>query len=301
MPEHSTISGNIVSLIGRSIAITFDDVPLQQPIRDHSTIGEINSRILSSLTTNQVPAAGFVNEQLFSGQEGVDESLLEMWLDAGMDLGNHTFSHADLHKLSLSEFFEEITRGERLTIRRLRDRGASLKYFRHPHLHTGTTAEMRDAVEEFLTCHGYTVAPVTVPGDWIFAQVYDKAKFEDDKDVMQYVGSAYIPYMEQCLTFAEENALTLFGREIPQIQLLHASALNADYLDDLLAMMRGRGYRLVSLSCALADEVYLKPETYIGPFGLSWLHRWATTMGRQLKAFPREPDTLIRLYIEAGI
>lgn len=286
MPEHSTTSGDIVSLVNRSIAITFDDLPLQHPIRDHSTIREINSGILRSLTTNQVPATGFVNEQLFSVQEEVDENLLEMWIEAGMDLGNHTFSHADLHKVSLSEFFEEIIRGERLTRKSMNDRGMSLRHFRHPQLHTGTTAEMRYAVEEFLSFHGYTVAPVTVfSNDWIFTQVYDKAKFENDTNVMQYVGSTYLSYMEQCLTCAEEDSLTLFGREIPQIQLLHASALNADYLDDLLSMMKGRHYSFVSLSCALGHEVYLQPETYVGPFGLSWLHRWARTMGKQLKGF----------------
>jgi peptidoglycan/xylan/chitin deacetylase (PgdA/CDA1 family) len=302
MPEHSTTTGDIGSPVNRSIAITFDDLPLQLPIRDYAAIRGINAEILRSLTTHQVPATGFVNEQLFSVQEEVDESFLEMWLEAGMDLGNHTFSHADLHKVSLSEFFEEITRGERLTRKSMKDRRRSLRYFRHPHLHTGTTAEMRYAVEEFLSSHGYSVAPVTVnSNEWMFAQVYDKAKFENDGNVMQYVGSTYVPYMEQCLTCAEEDSLTLFVQEIPQILLLHASALNADYLDDLLSMMKDRHYSFVSLSCALAHEVYLQPETYIGPFGLPWLQRWARTIGKQIKDFPREPDALTRLYLEAGI
>jgi peptidoglycan/xylan/chitin deacetylase (PgdA/CDA1 family) len=302
VPEHSINSGDVESPANRSIAITFDDLPLQQPIRDYSTIRENNRGILRILTKNQVPATGFVNEQLMSVQEEVDESLLEMWLKAGMDLGNHTFSHADLHKVSLSEFYEEIASGERLTRKRMNDRGTSLRYFRHPYLHTGTPAEMRYAVEDFLSSRGYTVAPVTVySNEWIFTQVYDKAKFENDTNVMQYVGSRYVSYMEQWLACAEEDSLTLFGREIPQIQLLHASALNADYLDDPLSMMKGRHYSFVSLSCALEHEVYSQPETYIGPFGLSWLRRWARTKGKQLKAFAREPDTLMRLYFEAGL
>jgi peptidoglycan/xylan/chitin deacetylase (PgdA/CDA1 family) len=297
--EQSSISGNIFD---RTIAITFDDLPIQQPVRIPFPIHEINHGILTCLTTNQVPAIGFVNEQLFSTHENVDESVLEMWLDAGMDLGNHTFSHSDLHKVSLREYFEDITRGECLTRRFMKDKGLSLRYFRHTHLHTGTTAEMRYAVEEFLSSHGYTVAPVTVAGhDWIFTQVYDKAKFEEDTNVIRYVGSVYVPYMEQCLIFAEENSVTLFGHEIPQILLLHLSSLNTDYLDQLLAMIKGRGYKFVNLSTALANEAYLTRDDYIGPHGLSWLQRWAITMGKELRGFPREPDTLLRLYVEADI
>jgi len=286
----------------RVIAITFDDLPLQQPVRDYSTVGDINRSILTTLTANQVPAIGFVNEQLFNVADGVDHSIIKMWLDAGMDLGNHTFSHADLHKVPLTEFFEEIVLGERLTRKSMKDRELSLRYFRHPHLHTGTTAEMRRAVEAFLLSHGYTVAPITVfSNDWMFTQVYDKATFENNTDVMRYVGSMLVPYMEECLRYAEEDSVTLFGREVPQIHLLHLSTLAAHYLDDLLAMMRRRGYEFVNLSRALADEVYSQPETYVGPFGLSWLHRWGRSMDKQLKGFPKEPQTLIRLYFEAGL
>jgi peptidoglycan/xylan/chitin deacetylase (PgdA/CDA1 family) len=286
----------------RVIAITFDDLPLQQPVRDYSAVREINRSILTTLTANQAPAIGFVNEHSFSVPDGVDESIIEMWFNAGMELGNHTFSHADLHQVPLTEFFEEIILGERLIRESMKSRELSLRYFRHPHLHTGSTAEMRRAVEEFLSSRGYTVAPVTVfSNDWIRTQVYDKAWFENDTDVMRYVGSTFVSYMEECLRYAEEDSVTLFGREIPQIQLLHLSVLVADYLDELLAMMRGRGYKFVSLSCVLADEVYSQPENYIGPAGLSWLHRWAKSMGKQLKGFPNDPATLVRLYLEAGL
>lgn len=139
----------------RVIAITFDDLPLQQPVRDYSTVRDINRSILTTLTANQAPAIGFINEQLLSVADCVDQSIIKMWLDAGMDLGNHTFSHADLHKVPLTEFFEEIVLGERLTRENMKDRELSLRYFRHPHLHTGTTAEMRRAVEEFLLSRGY--------------------------------------------------------------------------------------------------------------------------------------------------
>ena len=284
--------------MSRTIAVTFDDLPLQPPIRDMAVIYDLNERILRSLTANNIPATGFVNEKaIASDAETPGRNILEMWLDAGQELGNHTFSHLDLHTASLEEFCANIIEGERLTRKLMQDRGRVLKYFRHPHLHTGTTLEMRSAVEEFLRHRGYTIAPVTVPGDdWMFAQIYDKALRDDEELIMQYVGATYIPYMEASLKYAEETAAALFGREIPLVLLLHASALSANYLDDLIAMMRNRNYSFISLSQALADEAYQTPDTYIGPFGLSWLHRWAGTMGQSLQAKPGEPEALIRLH-----
>jgi peptidoglycan/xylan/chitin deacetylase (PgdA/CDA1 family) len=293
---------NDAAATGRSMAVTFDDLPLQAPVRDRATTRAINRKILDTLVARRVPATGFVNEQPLHAPGGVGDSLLEMWLDAGMELGNHTFSHADLHLVPPGEYFEEITRGESVTRRVMEGRGRPLRYFRHPHLHTGDTVETRRAVDEFLSRRGYAVAPVTVPGhEWLFAQVYDKAKFENEPAVMQYVAATYVPYMESCVAFAEEAAVSLFGRDIPHVLLLHAGVLNADYLDDLIKMLRGRGYSFLPLADVLADEVYSRPETYVGPFGLSWLQRWAATEGRQLAGFPREPETLLRLHAEAGL
>ena len=46
---------------------------------------------------------------------------------------------------------------------------------------------------------------------------------------------------------------------------------------------------------ALADEAYALEDAYVGPRGLSWLHRWALTRGMELKEEPREPEWLARL------
>jgi hypothetical protein len=63
--------------------------------------------------------------------------------------------------------------------------------------------------------------------------------------------------------------------------LLHANSINAEYFDDLAAMLKKRGYKFVTLEEALKDEAYSLPDTYIGPAGISWLHRWAREKGRE--------------------
>jgi peptidoglycan/xylan/chitin deacetylase (PgdA/CDA1 family) len=38
--------------------------------------------------------------------------ILDVWLDAGADLGNHSYSHKNLNNVTLDEFTADIARGE---------------------------------------------------------------------------------------------------------------------------------------------------------------------------------------------
>jgi hypothetical protein len=83
----------------------------------------------------------------------------------------------------------------------------------------------------------------------------------------------------------------LFGREIPQILLSHANALNARAMPLLLERLEKRGYSFVSLDEALADPAWKSPDGYVGPHGPSWLHRFAAARGEDVKAlFRAEPE-----------
>ena len=128
-------------------------------------------------------------------------------------------------------------------------RGLTLRFFRHPFLHTGRDLENRAAFERFLAAHGYRVAPVTIDNDeYIFAGAYDRASKRGDADVVRARSrTAYVPYMEAKAEFFERNSRELFGREIRQVLLIHANMLNADRFGDLAAMFERRGYRFITL------------------------------------------------------
>jgi hypothetical protein len=81
-----------------------------------------------------------------------------------------------------------------------------------------------------------------------------------------------------------------------QTLLIHANFINSDYLDDLIEMFRRRGYRFVTLEEALKDDAYRLPDTYIGPAGISWLHRWAREKGREfiLPDEPKVPEFVLK-------
>ncbi len=289
MPAASQDSIPVTMKHHRTVAVSLDDLPVISVTQlDAAARMAITTRLLGNIKSNKVPAIGFVNEyelygfqQLPKGSPDKDGiSLLQMWLDAGLELGNHTFAHVDLHKISLAAFKEDVIRGEAVTGKLLKERDMRLRYFRHPYLHTGRQPETRSEVEQFLAGRGYRIAPVTVDNeDYVFAAAYSKAAERGDKRLMQRIGSAYVHYTERVFKYSERLSVTLFGHEISQILLLHANALNADFFGKLARMMKRRGYSFITIDEALRDKAYSSADTYMGDESINWLARWAITRG----------------------
>jgi len=107
--------------------------------------------------------------------------------------------------------------------------------------------------------------------------------------------------MEQQLDYYEKQSRDLLGYEMRQVLLLHANALNADWFDGLAKMMKPRGYRFIPIKRALEDKAYSSIDTYTGPGGISWLHRWALTQGRKREFFQGEPATPAFVMQQAGV
>ena len=83
--------------------------------------------------------------------------------------------------------------------------------------------------------------------------------------------------------------MAVLGRSLPHVLLLHANAINAAFLPDVIAMFRERGWKLVSPAEAWADPAYqLGPQTL--PAGES--HLWALARERGLPGlrYPAESD-----------
>jgi peptidoglycan/xylan/chitin deacetylase (PgdA/CDA1 family) len=303
----STVSVDAQKLApgGRTVAVTFDDLPLNSLRRDLTTQTTITRKLLHAIKSNKVPAIGFVNENklLTNGQQDEKRvAFLKMWLDANMELGNHTFSHPDINHTPLDTYKQDVIRGEEVTSSLLKATGRALRYFRHPFLHAGNNIETKREFETFLVERGYRIAPVTIDNsEWIFASAYEKALVRGDKQMAKRVADAYIPYMEKKFAYFEQQSTALFGYEMKQVLLLHANALNADYFDKLARMIKKRGYEFISLDEALTDNAYSSPDTYAGTKGITWIHRWAITAGKDDDFFKGEPRTPAFVLKEAGI
>jgi len=290
----------------RSVAVTFDDLPGPPGglvSNDVAGLRENTRKLLATLSERHVPVVGFVNEgKLFVEGEGpadaeARKAVLKTWVDAGFELGNHTYSHRSLNSTPLDAFEADVRRGEPVTLSLLAERGKTLRYFRHPFLQVGLELDKRRAFEAFLADRGYTVAPVTVDNDdYVYAAVYADALRRGDPGFAAKVAADYLRYMDSVFAFVEGVSRALLGREVAQVLLVHASALNADHFGGLARVMEARGYRFVPLEEALQDEAYRRPDTYVGGWGISWLHHWELTSEKPRTPSPDPPDWVTKAY-----
>ena len=93
--------------------------------------------------------------------------------------------------------------------------------------------------------------------------------------------------MGKVLEFFEKLSVDTLGYEVKQTLLLHANDLNADYFDDLVLMMKRRGYTFISLEDALKDKAYNLPDAQTTK-GLSWIHR--SSLAKKVMPLQMEPD-----------
>ncbi|PYQ52273.1 MAG: polysaccharide deacetylase [Acidobacteria bacterium] len=282
----------MLAAVALTVALTFDDLPGQGlPRTEGCNALRWNQRLLSVLKRNHVPALGLVN----TGKQCDLEPVLNAWLDAGQDLGNHTYSHRDLNSTPVAEYEDDIVRGESPLREILAAHGKALRYFRYPMLHTGTSRETRDTIASFLRQRHYVDAVVTLDNhDFVFANAYARALDRKDATLARRIADAYIPYMESTLTFLEKRTREVVGRPIAHILLLHMNALNADTLDALLKMFERRGYRFITVDEALRDPAYALLDGYVGANGLSWIHRWGVAKGMPIVLEPDEPAWITR-------
>ena len=287
----------------RKMAITLDDLPYVAHEGTPYLKGaqRTTKEILRVLQTRHVPAVAFVNEAALQATGEVDAriALLQQWVDAGVVLGNHTYSHPDFNTLTVEQFEDEIIKGEVVTRRLMQTHLPYQLYFRHPQTHTGDTQAKKEAIEGFLAARGYKVTPHTIENsDFIFNAIYVRALRNKDEGLAKRLRAAYLDLTFAATEFAERFSPQIFGREIPQTLLIHANDLNADCLDEMLRGLAARGYRFISLDEAMADAAYQTKDTYVTKTGPSWLWRWMKSKGMNIsfKGDPDPPKWVMDLY-----
>ncbi len=263
----------------KQIAITIDDLPFVQELSlKHAQ--QSTAILLSKMKQQNLKTVGFVNENSVYKFGEMDErvAMLEAWMANGQQLGNHTFSHPSFSKLSLEDFKVETLKGEVIIEKIKQKYGQTERYFRYPFLHTGSDSLKKYGFQVFLKEIGYQNAPVTIDADdWLFNKVYMDAMKADNKVLMKSVAEKYLKHTDNYFEYYEKLTQEVVGRPIKHIFLCHANALNTDYFNELIGLMRKRGYTFITLKEALQDNIYERSERVITSNGFSWLHRWRMT------------------------
>jgi peptidoglycan/xylan/chitin deacetylase (PgdA/CDA1 family) len=279
------------------VALTFDDLP-QLALTDAVPYAQvINTRLLAGLRRHRLPATGFVVGAKLEGPDRVARvALLEAWLEAGRPLGNHTYDHASLNRMSLPDYIADVRKDDDLLRPLMAAHHEKPAWFRHPYLDTGRTMEVQQGFEAWLKAHGYRVAPVTLENaDWMFAYPYDEAVLKGDMAQARRIRWEYLDYTAKCVVWYREAALELLGRRPALVFLLHGSRINADSIDGLAGILHRNGLKVVSLKRAMRDRAYAIREDQPDAMGDEWLSRWSELLKRPLpwSVFPEPPADIV--------
>ncbi len=277
--------------VGR-VALTIDDLPWQtQKGVARPSLAEVqamNATIRDTLLRTKTPAAVFFNADALSA----GDRLVEDWKEAGFTLGNHTWSHAGLHRTPVEEWLEDVARCQTT----LEARAGEIRYFRYPYLQQGPDLETRDRAAAGLRALSLTHAPVTVAtSEWVLAFAWRNAAGDAAKQAE--IAASLRQHMLQSLNEAQRMAIAATGRDVAQITLVHANELIADQLDEIIGEVRAAGWEIVPLEEALQDPVYGLPDRWARNGGVSWLARVAEDLPGDSYWFGQEEARLYAAWL----
>jgi peptidoglycan-N-acetylglucosamine deacetylase len=232
----------------KCVAITIDDLPFVGTGSDSRALDRTQKRFLKlvqHLVDNKVPATGFViANSIGKGQW----QLLEEFRNDGFSIGNHTYSHANLNRMSTESYIREIARADEI----LAPIMTQPKYFRYPYLAEGRNDERKQAILDYLAAQKYTVAPVTIDSkDYLFNERLLRIHWREREHYLSHIKNDYLNFIWQQTMRAENSKHNPYKK---QILLLHANLLNSYVLGDIIALYRDHDYCFVSLQEALESN-----------------------------------------------
>ena len=254
----ANLTSNLCFAQDKEIAITIDDLPfVGTNSADAGNLKRSHDRfmlIMQSLIDNHIPAIGFV----IAGAIGKGQwQLLEEFRKEGFDLGNHTYSHANLNRIGAEKYIQEISKADE----KLEPLMTQPKYFRYPYLAEGKGA-VKQEVQDYLTANQYTIAPVTIDSkDYMFNERLLHISWRVRNQYLNQIKHQYLDYIWKQTLRAEKRAA---DKPVKQILLVHSNLLNSHFLGDVIQMYKKNGYRFVSLTEALsntAQPVTIKAAT----------------------------------------
>lgn len=277
------------------MAITVDDLPTHGPLPRGVTRAEVHAQLLEAFARHGVPEVrGYVIGE--RALENADHrKALQLWLDAGHPLGNHTWSHPNMEEIGVDAYLADIDRNESVLAELTGDAtGASWRSFRYPYLRQGFDEASSQRVRDHLAQGGYQIAEVSIDfWDWDYQAPYVRCLDEKSDLGLAALHRTYLERATEMLDWHRAAALDAFGRPISHVLLLHGGVFTAEMIDELLAVYEARGVVWVTLDEVLADPVYrdvpLPPRTH----GDVLVEQAVTSLGVDHPPWTRHPGALL--------
>jgi peptidoglycan-N-acetylglucosamine deacetylase len=249
------------------VALTFDDLPVAGNLPPGMNRTKVATELVAKLKAAHMEGTyAFVIGSKIAGDPDAEQAM-RIWLDAGMNIGSHTWTHPSLREVTTAEYIDELEKNEAPLAQygQLHD----WRWFRYPYLDEGETAAKYDAVRQWLFAHHYRVAEVTLDfEDWAWNNAYGRCLAKNDAASLQWLHDSYLDNAKEFVRLGREEERLAFGHEIPNVLLLHATAFTTHMLPELIAQLQGEGFHFAALAEVESDPAYAqtpaKTEDYNG-------------------------------------
>ena len=240
------------SAVSQQIAFTFDDLPAHGDLPPGQTrLGVIQSLVKTLQAEHMPPTYGFINA---SGVASKPDELnaLKAWTNGGQLLGNHTWAHPDINKVTAAEFDHQIQQDEPM-LQQLQP-NADWHWFRFPFLHEGDTAAKRKTVRTYLESNGYHLAEVDMDfEDYRWNDPYARCMVKHDDAAVKRLHDTYLAEAAHYATYFRAMSQEVYKRDVKYILLMHVGAFDARMLPELIALYRSKGFTFTTLADASSD------------------------------------------------
>ena len=271
------------------VALTFDDMPAAGGLPAGETRAAIATRLADELLANHIRGVyGFVNA-VGLDQDPDMQKALRIWVDKGMRIGNHTWSHPEYDADSAAAYEHEIALDQ--PDLRAFAQGHDWRWFRFPYLEEGNTAAKWNDIHDWLREHHYRVAEVTLnfnDDDW--SDPYNRCMVKHDTTAIAWLKQSYMQNAAEFLRVDREEQLTAFGHEIPNVLLLHETVFTTLMLPDLLKLLHQNGFRITTLPKVERNRAYSMDPGIGLPGGGSLTNEFLDSRRLPYPQFAPEPE-----------
>lgn len=278
----------VVSAPAQQIAFTWDDLPAHSALPQGETRVEIGRKLVAAMQAEHMPPVyGFVNGVQLD-REPSSAPMLADWRNAGLLLGNHTWSHMNLSTSSLADWEADLLKNE--PVLQQSAAGTDWHWLRYPFLAEGDTPEKRAEARKFLAAHGYRIAAVTMSfGDYMWNEPYAHCVAKNDSAAIAQLDSSYLNAAAADADFRRAMAKALFGHDAPYVLLMHIGAFDARMLPQLLRLYRDKGFTFITLEEAEKDPFYASDLDPLLPEQPDSLEGAMAARGLQMPPRPKLP------------
>ena len=238
-----------ISSFSQEIALTFDDAPTGDGAV--FTGFQRTSRIIETLKKHNVKQSAFFIVTSHLNSDGLRR--LKMYSDGGHLLSNHSHSHNWISVMGTENYIRDFQKADSI----LGTTNLPYKrWYRFPFLDEGQTKSSRDSIRNALAGLSLTNAYITIDNyDWHFNAAAARAIRSNLKIDYTRLKKVYLEHIWNSIVFYDNIGRQILGRSPKHVLLLHENDLAALFLDDLIQLLKDKGWKIISAEEAYSDPI----------------------------------------------